>query len=160
MKQGAQKDGGWLLKFMVVFAGIALAGAFLRSCYKLITLDIAFQTEPYNTAIRVHTLPEKRVYLAGVDTEIDLAGGELCYAWDESPLADDGTCGGEGCEDFFSMEEGLRNIDRLSVYTDADFTDPGMYHVIFRSLEDYDGKAVLLSCSFPIVVIDPKDAVR
>ena len=62
------------------------------------------------------------------------------------------------------MEEALVESEypNVSCHTDADFSVPGEYTVTFLYLDFYDGSddGKILSCSFPIVVIDPKDAVK
>ena len=119
--------------------------------------------EPHYHAMRVHSHPTKQVYVVGCDTALDLTGGELCYAMSRDlPLADNGTCGKKGCYFDIPMEEALRidDDDMLSVYTNVDFTKPGIYEVRFCSVVQNGKWEEVLSCSFPIVVIDPKDAVK
>ena len=140
----------------ILIAAVLLVGAF-RFCN---VISSSQMTERYLTALRIHTLPEKRIYLAGEDTELDLAGGEVCYDTERNPpLADDGTCG-KDCYFSVAMEECLRFDESFSVHTDADFTKPGIYEVTLCSVVQNGKWEEELSCSFPIVVIDPKDAVK
>lgn len=101
----------------------------------------------------IHRYPTKLTYLAGVDTELDLSGGEVCFSRGtefgsgvfcaSDPTRTDGKKG--RCKHILPMEE-------TEVSTNADFNMPGSYYVEVH----YKG----VTCYCPIVVIDPKDAVN
>jgi len=135
--------------------------AILAICVPLLGMIIRFCShssqliEPYYFVMCVHSYPTKRVYVAGEDTALDLAGGEVCYDTESNPpLSDDGTCG-KDCYFSVAMEECLRFDESFSVHTDADFTKPGIYEVTLCSVVQNGKWEEELSCSFPIEVINP-----
>ncbi len=104
----------------------------------------------------IHTVPEKLVYLAGADTELDLTGGEICsgYAAGNHPEQVD-YCNPKYCDNPICMEEALAEFEWLSLETDADFTKPGRYKVSFVYPDNLANDGRTASCSFIIEVIDP-----
>jgi len=151
MEEKQKKDNKTLRKIAMLLILIVLLIGVIKRCS-----HSSQAIEQYLLALRIHSHPTKQVYVVGCDTALDLTGGEVCYDTERNPpLADDGTCGKKGCYIDISMEEALRIDDMLSVYTNTDFTKPGIYEVRFCSVVQNGKWEEELSCSFPIEVIDP-----
>ncbi len=161
MKDKKQKHKSVLTLF--VLAATAFLCVALFAALRVMFRTIGNTTVPPYEAMFPHTFPEKQVYIAGYDTELDLTGGELCFHFEERKHPNlPELCSGESCQDIISMEEALLKgkYPDVSVFTNADFSVPGKYVVSFRSEQKYMDETWPIFCSFPIVVIDPKDAVN
>lgn len=165
MEQGSKKriSKEIIVKNVAAMAIIMVfAQVIFRGCFPFFLLADGVEST-YPQGYRIHTLPAKQVYIAGQDTELDLTGGEICHSNEQNVFPEQyGYCTTEYCEDPIPMEAALAEYEWLSVETDADFSIPGEYKVTFWYPNFFDGMddGKMLSCSFPIVVIDPKDAVR
>ena len=152
-----------IISVLLVCAAAAFLSAALFTALRVMFSTIGNTTVPPYDAMYPHKFPEKQVYIAGYDTELDLTGGELCFHSEERKHPNlPELCSGEFCEDIISMEEALlkEKYPDVSVSTNADFSVPGKYEVLFRSKQQYMDETWYIFCSFPIVVIDPKDAVK
>jgi len=122
-------------------------------------VDLLFNPVQPIAVLNVHKYPDKMVYMAGMDAELNLTGGELCAGELYRGIS------GFSCKlhdgSWMSPDEHKRckhimNMNDLEYHTNADFDVPGVYYVQFGNDNNDDH----LPCAFPIVVIDPKDAVK
>lgn len=148
-----QTSRSWL-KTLLIVENVIIIAVLLHFGVKEIKRVVSYIRYPSSVyVINIHRYPDKLVYVAGEDTVLDLTGGELCLS-SEGGFTNGFPCEfnperknmGEGyCEIVYSMTE-----DEYE--TNADLSVPGRYYIRF-SLDRG-------TCSFPIIVIDPKDAVR
>ncbi len=159
-----KRKRGWIIPLTIMIA-VAVLLKIAGLLYSVAdSLFNGVRIPPYS-AMYPHAYPVKQVYVAGTDTVLDLTGGKLCFQFAEREhLNLSELCSREYCEGVISMEEALveGEYPDISLHTDVDFTVPGEYTVTFQCSDFFDDSddGKMLSCSFPIVVIDPKDAVN
>ncbi|MBQ7113408.1 MAG: hypothetical protein IJO10_04135 [Clostridia bacterium] len=144
-----RKQSSWVKTLFIVENAI-LAAVLL--CYLLVK-GIMWYEDEWVRHGNIHRYPTKLTYVAGVDKELDLTGGEVCFSTglDQSKgifcASDAARADGQKgrCKAILPMAE-------AKVSTNADLDVPGQYYV---QVEYRDS-----TCFFPIVVIDPKDAVK
>ena len=119
----------WIIESIALICALVMVG-------RVRNLDASRDTDNPDFYAKIRNFPDKVVYVAGVDTELDLRGCTIS----ESRLfgADDGTA-----------EDLVSNLGThfTVVSEDIDFSTPGVYEVRIRG---YDTE-----CAFPIEVIDP-----
>lgn len=155
MEQKKRKTNVWLWILLVVDTIVMIAALlFLIGIYGFASMLTMLNEEELSW--NIHRYPNKITYVVGVDTSIDLTGGELCFGPEGD---DDSVTNSLPCTYHIDRKrnndivcETIRAMTEVPYTTDAELTKKGIYTVLL----EVEG----VSCSFPIEVIDPKDAVN
>ena len=99
--------------------------------------------------LSIHSYPDKLVYVAGQDTELDLTGGEICFSRSERQMNGFSCTLDDRSIDSAALCGHVADMRTVPYSTNVDFAVPNVYLVKF---DCYSGS---VSCAFPIEVIDP-----
>ena len=150
MEQKKRKTNVWLWILLVVDTVMMIVSLlFLIGVHGFASILTMLNEEELSW--NIHRYPNKITYIVGVDTSIDLSGGELCFGpeGDDNSVTNSLPCAynDDRQRNDDIVCEKTRAMSEVPYTTDAELTKEGIYTVRL----DVEG----VICSFPIEVIDP-----
>lgn len=153
-----KKEGCNLLKIAVIAACVTIVLCIGGCVAAIINFFVGdswrFMAPVTYSKMKIHSYPNKTVYIVGEEYELDLTGGFVCVSRDtngKGTEADEFPCEEGKCEGecVFEITEGIER-GYMEVISDLDFEHAGTYSVVLR-MDNDDMEP--LECSFPIQVI-------